>query len=61
LKRNRIICPEIAVNGQVLHGKSNFFKNYLKKSKVFGNLPGKKAVTLMKNNRFSVLKRVKSI
>src|SRR6218665_3227547 len=38
LKRNRIICPEIAVNGQFLTGKLNFFLNCLKKSKFFGNL-----------------------
>jgi len=41
LKRNRIICPEVAVNGQFLPGKSIFFKNCLKKSKFFGNLLGK--------------------
>ena len=26
LKRNRIICPEVAVNEQFLPGKTNFFK-----------------------------------
>jgi len=41
LKRNRIIWPEVAVNGQFFPGKSNFFLNCLKKSKFFGNLPVK--------------------
>ena len=27
LKKNRIICPEIAVNSQFLPGKSIFFRN----------------------------------
>ena len=40
LKRNRIICQEVAVNGQFLPGNSNFFK-FPEKSKFFGNLPGK--------------------
>ena len=40
LKRNRIICPEVAVNGQFLPGKSNFFK-LPEKVKIFGHLPGK--------------------
>ena len=40
MKRSRIICPEVAVNGQTLPGKS-IFLNCLKKSKFFGNLPGK--------------------
>src|SRR6218665_1218011 len=49
-KRNRIICPEVAVNGQFLPGKSKFvfdiclenkiFFNCLKKLKFIGNLPG---------------------
>ena len=33
LKRIRIICPEVAVNGQFLPGKSNFDLNCLEKSK----------------------------
>ena len=40
LKRNRIICPEVAVNEQFLPGKSNFFK-LPEKSKFFENLPEK--------------------
>ena len=38
LKRNRIICPEVAVNGQFLPGKSNNFLNCLK---LFLKLPPK--------------------
>jgi len=51
LKRNRKICPEVAVNEQFLPGKSKlclnclkkstFFKICLKKLKFFTNLPGK--------------------
>ena len=41
LKRNSIICPEVAVIEQFLPGKSDFFKNCLKKSKLFKTLPGK--------------------
>ena len=40
LKRNRIIYPEVAVNEQVLPGKS-IFLDCLKISKLFKNLPGK--------------------
>jgi len=41
LKRNRIICPEVAVglNEQFLPGKSNFFK-LPEKIENFQNLPG---------------------
>src|SRR6218665_2536245 len=39
LKRNRIICSEIAVNSQFLPGKSEFFVKLPKKSKFFGNVP----------------------
>jgi len=49
LKRNRITCPEIAVNSQFLPGKLKFFWNLpwkidflwncLKKIKIFGNFP----------------------
>src|SRR6218665_2387193 len=35
LKRNRIICPEVAVNEEFLHGKLNFFTHCQKKSKFF--------------------------
>jgi len=38
LKRNSIICPEVAVNEQFLPGKSDFFLNCLKKSKLFKTL-----------------------
>jgi len=38
LKRNRIICPEVAVNEQFLPGKSNGFLNCLRKSKFFKTL-----------------------
>ena len=41
LKINRIIFPEVAVNGQFLPGKLNLFLNCMKKSKLFGDLPGK--------------------
>jgi len=41
LKRNRIICPEIAVNSQFSPGKSKSFVKLPKKSKFFGNLPWK--------------------
>jgi len=41
LKRNRIICPKVAVNKQFLPGNRNFSKICLKKSKFFKNLPGK--------------------
>ena len=40
LKRNRIICPEIAVNDQFLPGKFNFFVKLPEKSKCVENLPG---------------------
>src|SRR6218665_130333 len=56
LKRNRIICPEIAVNGQFLTGKLNFFLNCLKKSKFFGNLIEKIRIVFKfawKNRNFS--------
>src|SRR6218665_1720782 len=38
LKRIRIICPKVAVNGQFLPGQSTFLK-LPEKSKFFGNLP----------------------
>ena len=38
LKRNRITCPEVAANGQILSGKSKFIK-LAKKIEIFGNLP----------------------
>src|SRR6218665_3435509 len=38
LKRNRIFCPEIAVNGQFFALKIKFFE-LLEKIKIFGNLP----------------------
>ena len=51
LKRNRIICSEVALNEHFFPGKSIFFKNSMKKSicfkilpgknKLFGNFPGK--------------------
>ena len=41
LKRNRIICLEVAVNGQFLPGNSNFFLKLSEKTEPFGNLPGK--------------------
>src|SRR6218665_1543712 len=51
LKRNRKICPEVAINEQFLPGKSklflnclkksNIFENLMKKSKFFKNMPGK--------------------
>ena len=41
MKRNRIICPRLAVNGQFLPGKSKFFMKLPEKSKFFENLPGK--------------------
>ena len=50
LKRNRIICPEAAVNEKFLPGKSiffklpeksKFFKNLPEKVEIFQNLPGK--------------------
>jgi len=46
-KRNRIICPEVAVNEQFLFGKSIFFKlpekieKFVEKSKFFQTLAGK--------------------
>src|SRR6218665_3399089 len=40
MKRNRIICPEVAVSEQFLPGKSNL-KKLPEKSKFFENLPGK--------------------
>ena len=40
-RENRIICPEVAVNGQFLPGRSKVVLNCLRKSKFFGNLPGK--------------------
>src|SRR6218665_2452157 len=40
LRRNRIICLEVAVNGQFLPGKSIFFK-LPEKIEFFLNLPGK--------------------
>ena len=42
LKRNRIICPEVhvAVSGQYLPGKSDFFVKLPKNWKLFVNLPG---------------------
>jgi len=55
LIRNRIICPEVAVNEQILPGKSNLFFNYLKKSKFFKNLPGKNRIFLwncLKKSKF---------
>ena len=39
LKRNRIICLEIAVNSQFLAGKSKFVMKLRKKSKFVWNLP----------------------
>jgi len=41
LKRNRITCPETAVNCQFLPEKSNFFVKLPKKSKFFRNFPWK--------------------
>ncbi len=41
LKRNKIICPEVAINGQFLPGKSNFFVKLPEKAKFFRNLPRK--------------------
>jgi len=41
LKRNRIICPEVAVNDQFLPGKSKFIVKLPEKSKFFENLNGK--------------------
>ena len=35
LKRNRIICPEVAVNGQFVHGKSKSFVKLLVKIESF--------------------------
>ena len=44
LKRNRIICPEVAVNGLFLLGKSIFLLP--EKFKIFGNLPAKLDILL---------------
>ena len=41
LKRNKIICTEVAVNGQFCLENRNFLWNCLKKMKCFGYLPGK--------------------
>jgi len=41
LKRNRIICQDVAVNGQFVPGNSKFCLKLIEKSKFFGNLPGK--------------------
>jgi len=46
LKRSRIICPEVAVNGKYLPGKSKFFVECPEKLKFFGNLLGKIEVLL---------------
>ena len=35
LKRNRMICPEVAVNEQFLAGKSKFFLNMSEKIEIF--------------------------
>src|SRR6218665_2264454 len=45
LKRNRIICPDVAVNGKFFVWKIEFF-NCLKKIKIFGNLPAKLDILL---------------
>ena len=46
LKRNRIICPEVAVNGQFLPGKSTLLVKLPEKPKCFVNLPGKIKILL---------------
>ena len=48
LKRNRIICPEVAVNDQFLPGKSKFLGNCQKKLKFFKNLPVRNGIFCVK-------------
>src|SRR6218665_2667780 len=45
LKRNRIICPEVAVNGHYFAWKIEFLK-LSEKIKIFGNLPAKLDILL---------------
>ena len=40
-KRNRVICPEVAVNGQFLPGKSNIFVKLPEKNRFFLKLSEK--------------------
>jgi len=57
LKRNRISWPEVAVNGQFLMGKSNFFVKLPERSRHFSEISLEKWIFLncLKNGFFGNL------
>ena len=48
MKRNRIICPGVAVNGQLLPGKSKFLVKLFEKYRNFSKIRLEKSISCVK-------------